>query len=82
MTGGDEETDVKQHAKVYKRMPTTKKDKLFHLTGCTHTHTHTKKRSRGEEKNGCGNEIVLWTYNYAIQIAEENTEKSRNNICK
>ena len=35
MTGGDEETEVKQYAKVYKRMPTTKKDKLFHLTGCT-----------------------------------------------
>ena len=57
MTGGDEETEVKQHAKVYKRMPTTKKDKHFHLTGCT------KKKSRGEEKNGCGNEIVMWTYN-------------------
>ena len=35
MTGGDEETELKQYAKVYKRMSTTKKDKLFHLTGCT-----------------------------------------------
>ena len=35
MRGGDEETELKQYAKVYKRMPTTKKDKLFHLTGCT-----------------------------------------------
>ena len=75
MRGGDEETELKQYAKVYKRMPTTKKDKLFHLTGCT-------EKSRGEEKNGCGNEIVLWTYNNAVQIAEKNTEKSRDNIYK
>ena len=40
------------------------------------------QKSRGEQKNGCGNEIVMWTYNNAIQIAEENTEKTRNNICK
>ena len=70
MTGG-EETDVKQHAKVYKRMPTTKKDKLFHLTGCTHTHTQKKgvvvKRKTGVAmKSLCG----LTT----IQTAEENTE--------
>ena len=75
MTGGDEETEVKQHAKVYKRMPTTKKDKTF-------SSDWLQNKSRGEEKNGCGNEIVLWTYNNAIQIAEENTEKSKNNICE
>ena len=34
MTGGDEETEIKQYAKLYKRMPATKKDQLFHFTGC------------------------------------------------
>ena len=35
MTGGGEESEVKQYEKVYKRMPATKKEKLFQLTGCT-----------------------------------------------
>ena len=74
MRGGDEETEVKQHAKVYKRMPTTKKDKLFHLTGCTHKKVVVKRKTGVAMKSLCG----LTT----IQIAEENTEKSRNNICK
>ena len=34
MTGGDEETEIKQYAKLYKRMPATEKDQHFHLTGC------------------------------------------------
>ena len=74
MTGSYEETEVKQHAKVYKRMPTTKKDKLFHLTGCTHKKVVVERKTGVAMKSLCG----LTT----IQIAEENTEKSRNNICK
>ena len=65
MTGGDEETEVKQHAKVYKRMPTTKKDKLFHLTGCTHTHTQVvvKRKTGVAMKSLCG----LTTTQYRLQ---------------
>ena len=40
------------------------------------------QKSRGEQKDGSGNEMVMWTYNNAVQIAEKNTEKSRNNIYK
>ena len=75
MTGGNEETEVKQYAKVYKRMPTTKKRQTF-------SSDWLHKKSRGEEKNWYGNEIVMLTYNKAKQIAEENTEKNKNNICK
>ena len=75
MTGGNEETEVKQYAKVYKRMPTTKKRQTF---SSDWLHTQNKvvvKRKTGvARKSLCG----LTT----IQIAEENTKKSRNNICK
>ena len=75
MTGGDEETEIKQYAKLYKRMPATKKRQTF-------SSHWLQKKSCGEQKNWTGNEIIMWTYNNAVQIAEENTAKIRNNLCK
>ena len=74
MTGGDEETEIKQYAKLYKRMPATKKDQLFHLTGC-------KRKVVVNRKTGLAMKSLCGLKN-AVQIAEENTAKIRNNLCK
>ncbi len=62
MTGGDEETEIKQYAKLYKRMPATKKDKLFHLTGCKRKVVVNRKTGLAM-KSLCG----LTTMQYRLQ---------------
>ena len=62
MTGGDEETEIKQYAKLYKRMPATEKDQLFHLTGCKRKVVVNRKTGLAM-KSLCG----LTTMQYRLQ---------------